>query len=309
MRALWLAVALAGAAAGTLHGHGRGLIQASAETALATRVHALVDDAIAAKQLPGAVVVVGHGDRVLVREAIGARATLPTREPMTLDTIFDSASLTKVVATTTSVMQLVEEGRLRLIDPVSPPPPRLRALREARHHHPPPAHAHLRPPARRRPGRPLDRRRARARARDRRGAGGPRRRARDLQRHQFLPARADRRARSAASRSIASRGPHLHAARDARHRRSGRARRCVPRIAPTERCPPNEPCVPGAAASPAPPMLRGVVHDPTARRMGGVAGHAGLFTTADDMARFCRMLLGGRAGRPARSSRRCRSRE
>ena len=39
-------------------------------------------------------------------------------------------------------------------------------------------------------------------------------------------------------------------------------------------------------------MLRGVVHDPTARRMGGVAGHAGLFTTADDLARFCRMLLG-----------------
>ena len=40
-------------------------------------------------------------------------------------------------------------------------------------------------------------------------------------------------------------------------------------------------------------MLRGVVHDPTARRMGGVAGHAGLFSTADDLARFCRMLLGG----------------
>ena len=119
MRALWLAVALAGAAAGTLHGHGRGQTQASADTALAARVHALVDDAIAAQQLPGAVVVVGHGDRLLVREAIGARATVPAREPMTPDTIFDAASLTKVVATTTSVMQLVEEGRLRLVDPVS----------------------------------------------------------------------------------------------------------------------------------------------------------------------------------------------
>src|SRR5262249_1332371 len=40
-------------------------------------------------------------------------------------------------------------------------------------------------------------------------------------------------------------------------------------------------------------MLRGVVHDPTARRMGGVAGHAGLFSTAEDMSIFCRMLLGG----------------
>src|SRR5205807_6926211 len=40
-------------------------------------------------------------------------------------------------------------------------------------------------------------------------------------------------------------------------------------------------------------MLRGVVHDPTARFMGGVAGHAGVFTTAADLARFCRMLLNG----------------
>ena len=42
-------------------------------------------------------------------------------------------------------------------------------------------------------------------------------------------------------------------------------------------------------------MLRGVVHDPTARRMGGVAGHAGLFSTAADLTLFCRMLLGGGA--------------
>ncbi len=39
--------------------------------------------------------------------------------------------------------------------------------------------------------------------------------------------------------------------------------------------------------------LRGVVHDPTARRMGGVAGHAGLFSTADDLAKFAQMLLNG----------------
>jgi hypothetical protein len=77
MRALWLAVAQAGAAAGTIHGHAPGQGQAGADTALATRVHALVDEAIAAQQLPGAVVVVGHGDRVVVREAIGARATQP----------------------------------------------------------------------------------------------------------------------------------------------------------------------------------------------------------------------------------------
>jgi uncharacterized protein YbbC (DUF1343 family)/CubicO group peptidase (beta-lactamase class C family) len=69
--------------------------------------------------------------------------------------------------------------------------------------------------------------------------------------------------------------------------------RLVPRIAPTEACTPyGWPC-----GGPDARMLRGTVHDPTARRMGGVAGHAGLFGTADDLARFCRMLLdGGRAG-------------
>ncbi len=43
-------------------------------------------------------------------------------------------------------------------------------------------------------------------------------------------------------------------------------------------------------------VLRGVVHDPTARKMGGVAGHAGLFTTAEDLAKFARMMLSGGAG-------------
>jgi len=62
-----------------------------------------------------------------------------------------------------------------------------------------------------------------------------------------------------------------------------------PRIAPTEACPMLAwPC-----GGPGVPFLRGVVHDPTSRRMDGVAGHAGLFSTAADLSRFCRMLLGG----------------
>ena len=64
----------------------------------------------------------------------------------------------------------------------------------------------------------------------------------------------------------------------------------LPRIAPTERCAELDawPC-----KRPDAPPLRGVVHDPTARRMGGVAGHAGLFSTARDLQRFARMLLNG----------------
>src|SRR5256885_12084202 len=69
-----------------------------------------VNAAIARHELPGAVVLAGRGDAVLYRAAFGERAVEPAHEPMTENTIFDLASLTKVVATTTSVMQLVEQG-------------------------------------------------------------------------------------------------------------------------------------------------------------------------------------------------------
>ncbi len=83
------------------------------------RIDQLVNDAIAVGQTPGAVVLVGHGSQVVYEKAYGQRAVVPAREPMTLDTVFDLASLTKVVATTTAVMSLVEQGRLRLNDPVA----------------------------------------------------------------------------------------------------------------------------------------------------------------------------------------------
>src|SRR5687768_4361033 len=79
----------------------------------------LVDADIKAKRLPGVVVLVGHGEKVVYQKAFGNRALVPASEPMTTDTIFDVASLTKVVATTTSVMILVEEGKIRLSDRVA----------------------------------------------------------------------------------------------------------------------------------------------------------------------------------------------
>src|SRR5262245_4302923 len=79
----------------------------------------IVEAEIAKKQLPGAVIVVGRHGKIAWRRAYGNRALEPQPEPMTVDTIFDLASLTKVVATATSVMILVERGRVRLGDPVS----------------------------------------------------------------------------------------------------------------------------------------------------------------------------------------------
>src|ERR1051325_10492451 len=80
---------------------------------------AVIAGEIAEKHLPGAVVLVGRKRRVVWLKSYGSRAVEPAREAMTTDTIFDLASLTKVVATATSVMILVERGKLRLNDPVS----------------------------------------------------------------------------------------------------------------------------------------------------------------------------------------------
>src|SRR5205085_6792931 len=82
------------------------------------RMDAVIAASIEKKELPGAVVLVARHGKIVWRKAYGARAVEPLREAMTLDTIFDLASLTKVVATTTSIMILVEQGRVRLADPV-----------------------------------------------------------------------------------------------------------------------------------------------------------------------------------------------
>ena len=70
-----------------------------------------IEQAIKEDKIPGAVLLIGHNGSVVYRKAYGKRAILPTPEPMTVDTIFDLASLTKVVATTSCVMKLFEEGK------------------------------------------------------------------------------------------------------------------------------------------------------------------------------------------------------
>ncbi len=85
----------------------------------ANDIDAAIDQAIAEGRLPGAVLVVGHDGQVIYRKAYGNRAVLPQVEAMTPDTIFDCASLTKVVATTSSLMKLFEEGKFRLNDRIT----------------------------------------------------------------------------------------------------------------------------------------------------------------------------------------------
>ena len=83
------------------------------------RIDQAVRASIERHETPGAVVLVGRKGRIVYRKAFGDRALQPQREAMTVDTIFDLASLTKVVATTTAIMILVERGKLSLADPVS----------------------------------------------------------------------------------------------------------------------------------------------------------------------------------------------
>ena len=84
-----------------------------------SRIDGIVHSAIERNEVPGAVVLVMRRGKIVYRKAFGDRAQVPVREPMTEDTIFDVASLTKVMATATSIMILVEDGRVSLSDPAS----------------------------------------------------------------------------------------------------------------------------------------------------------------------------------------------
>ena len=247
----------------------------------------LVEAAIARHELPGAVVLVGRGDAVLYHQAFGQRAVRPAPEAMTEDTIFDLASLTKVVATTTSVMQLMEEGRIRLTDPVAQFVPGFGRYGKAgitiRHL--------LTHTSGLRPDLELEIEfhgadEAIRRAIEEVPEARPGERFVYSDINFFLLGDIVRRVS----------GERLDQYAKARvFDRLGMKETAFlppeswrPRIAPTEACPVLAwPCTGDV------PFLRGIVHDPTSRRMDGVAGHAGLFSTAADLSRFCRMLLGG----------------
>jgi uncharacterized protein YbbC (DUF1343 family) len=91
-------------------------------------VDAAILAAIDAGKMPGCVLVVGRHDEVLLRKAYGSKALVPLRAPMTLDTVFDLASLTKPLATSTSIMILAERGKIDIHAPASRYVPELARL-------------------------------------------------------------------------------------------------------------------------------------------------------------------------------------
>ena len=258
-------------------------------------IEPLVRHDIEQKRLPGAVVLIGVGDRVVYQKAIGDRALVPAREPMTLDTIFDLASLTKIVATTTSVMMLIEQGRVRLIDRVSTFIPGFERYGKAditvRH-----LLTHV---SGLRPDVDLgdawtgaDTAITLAIEEVPTSPPGTRFVYSDI--NFFLLGEIVRRVSGQRLDEFAQQ--HVFTRLGMKDTMFNPPASLIPRIAPTESCTPfGWPC-----EGPDMKMLRGVVHDPTARRMSGVAGHAGLFGTAADLAIFCRMVLNGGSYRGAR---------
>ncbi len=89
------------------------------EPSVLMRIDMVFERAISAGQIPGGVVAIGWNGRVVFERCYGQRATVPVPEAATVETIYDLASLTKVVATTTAIMKLVERGQISLYDRVS----------------------------------------------------------------------------------------------------------------------------------------------------------------------------------------------
>ena len=237
-----------------------------------------VRDSVAAGDVPGAMLLVGQGDRAVYRKAWGMRSVIPRPEPLTITTVYDIASLTKVVATLPAVLWLVEQGKVDLEAPLG------RYLHEF--------------------GAPAFREVTVRRVLTH-SAGFP-----DLPSPAAIPKGFPEAAKLLARAGLVySPGTTFHYS-DTGFILLGELVRRVsgepldqftrkrfyaplgmrdttfhppadwkPRIAPTE--------ILGSG------LLRGTVHDGNARLLGGVAGHAGLFSTADDLSRFCRMLLRG----------------
>jgi uncharacterized protein YbbC (DUF1343 family) len=237
---------------------------------------AAIQQAIREKKIPGAVLVIGHRGQVVYRQAYGKQALLPTEEPMSMETMFDIASLTKVVATTPSIMKLFEQGKIRMADKVTDYLPEFQdghsdiTIQQLMTHF-----SGLKPDV------------------------------------ELVPAWSgyetgidkalhDKPANPPGVKFVYS-DINFILLGEIVHRLSGQTlaefaqeqfygplqmhdtmfqplASLKARIAPTERQKDGE-------------ILRGVVHDPTARYMGGIAGHAGLFSTGDDLAKYCQMLL------------------
>lgn len=244
-------------------------------------ISSIVNKEIRKGRIPGAVVLIGNRDKVLYRKAFGNKAIKPKKSPMTENTIFDLASLTKVIATTTAIMQLVEDGKLQLEKPVTKYWPEFKVngkdritVKELLTHY-----SGLRPD--------LDLK--------------PELQGYDAALKMILEEKplsppgtgfvysdinfeilGELVSRVSGTPLDAYCSEHIFKPLGMKNTSFCPALSQRKRIAPTQ-------YRNGHSGE----LLQGEAHDPACHRMGGVAGHAGLFSTADDLSTFARMLLSG----------------
>lgn len=234
-----------------------------------------IEDAIAKKTIPGAVCIAGQGDRLLHRKPYGVRSYEQPGERMTFDTIFDAASLTKVVATTSAIARLVEVGKVDLDRSAAEYLPEY-AYPDITVRHLLTHFSGLRPDVDLEPpwvGYETGVRLALVDVP--RSKPGEKFVYSDI--NYILLGEIVRRITGLTLPDYAR--EQIFAPLGMTDTMFQPPVALRPRIAPTER-------LKGEVTS-----LRGVVHDPTTRFMGGIAGHAGMFTTAEDLAKFARMML------------------
>jgi uncharacterized protein YbbC (DUF1343 family)/CubicO group peptidase (beta-lactamase class C family) len=241
------------------------------------QVDAIIDEAVQTELIPGAVLVIGHNGAIVYRKAYGWRSLIPNREPMTLDTIFDIASLTKVVATTPSVMRLFEDGKLRIDDPVTKYLPEFEGGKSPITVRLLMTHFSGMPPDLELVPRWTGYDTGIQRALNTKPIALPGTRFIYSDINFILMGEIVHRLSGETLAQYAH--EQVFAPLDMNQTGFLPSPTLRFRIAPTEIDPDT-----GI------PFL-GVVHDPTARYMGGIAGHAGLFTTADDLAKYASMML------------------
>ncbi|MBI5632784.1 MAG: DUF1343 domain-containing protein [Nitrospirae bacterium] len=235
-----------------------------------------VEKAIRDNKTPGAVLLIGNQGEVVYRRSFGYRSLEPEKIRMTEETIFDLASLTKAIATTTAVMQLAEQKKLNIEAPVARYWPAFKkngkgsiTVRQLLTHY-----SGLRPDLSLQP----------------KWSGYKKAMAKIIAERPEIPPNSgfiysdiNFEVLGELVRRITGQpldrycAEHIFKPLGMKDTAFKPSPSLLDRIAPTHFAPQKQRC--------------GVVHDPSCFNMGGVAGHAGLFSTADDLAVFARMLL------------------
>ncbi len=250
----------------------------SASAMSSVEIDRAVEKAIAEGNTPGAVLLVGHKEKVILSKAYGNRSIEPAIEPMTLDTLFDLASLTKVVATAPAILLLVQQGKVKLEDPAAKYLPAFAqsgkgkiTVRQLMIHY---------------SGLPADLRLSKRRKISSKNLLNKIYQVKPVARpgERFLYSdlgfivlgKVVERVSGMTLDRFAEK--HIFSPLGMTSTFFLPPREEMYRIAPTERRKDGG-------------MMRGQVHDPLASKLGGVAGDAGLFSTAQDLSRFCQMYL------------------